>query len=153
MKIISEKNEFMAGIYVIEFNTKNEAKKFIDIYSNCPIWPLVTKGRKENEVFLFAIELKRQKHGDFSEEHNTLAKNPNYIGAKEVTFKRDDTLIGIFKNYKLKPVIQIQFPVDLIAKNAILLKILAKVVLLIINIDINLFNFVDLYNKAFPQHS
>jgi len=102
MKIISEKNEFMSGIYVIEFNTKNEAKKFIDIYSNCPIWPIVTKGRRENEVFLFAIELKRQKHGDFLEEHNTLVKNPNYIGAKEVTFKRDDTLIGIFKNYKLK---------------------------------------------------
>lgn len=102
MNIVKEENQFMSGIYVIKFKTEKEAASFISIYSTCPIWPIVTKGKNDNEVFILAVELKRQKHGDFSENNNTLVKNPHYLGAEKVNFKRDDSLINLFNNYVLK---------------------------------------------------
>lgn len=102
MNIISDHNEFMSGMYIVEFETKNKADIFIDKYSNCPIWAIVTRGIRENEVLIISIELIRQRHGDFSEEENTLVKNPHFLGAKSVEFKRDDTLLEFFGNYNLK---------------------------------------------------
>lgn len=102
MKIISDPNAFMCGIYVVKFDSNIEAQNFIEQYNNCPIWPIVTQGTKENEVFILAIELKNQLHGDFSQEENTLMKNPDYLGAREVNFKRNDSLMKLFNEYSLK---------------------------------------------------
>ena len=102
MSIITNHEEFMSGIYVVEFRTNIKAEEFVKQYSNCPIWCIVSKGLAENQVFIMSIELIRQCHGNFSQDENTLVKNPNLIGAKSVTFRRDDTLLELFNNYTLK---------------------------------------------------
>jgi len=102
MRLFSDPDDFMCGIYVIEFESDKKADRFIQIYKACPVWPIVTKGIKENQAFVLAVELRHQAHGDFSQEHNTLVKNPYYLGAKTVSFKRDDSLIKLFRDYELK---------------------------------------------------
>ena len=101
MKKVKEKNQFMAGMYMIEFNSKRDASDFISKYSDCPVWPILARGRKDNEVLIIAIEYKKQNHGDFTEDNNTLVEHPEYLGATEVKFKRDDSLIDLISDYTL----------------------------------------------------
>ena len=102
MNCFSKADDFMGGIFIIELGSPEDVDKFIIRFRDCPVWPIVTKGVKENQVFILALELKHQKHGDFSQEKNTLVKNPNYLGAKEIIFKRDDSLVEIFRGHKIK---------------------------------------------------
>lgn len=46
-----------------------------------------------------ALELKKQRHGDFTQENNTLVQNPHYLGAKEVVFRRTDELMDLFHGH------------------------------------------------------
>jgi hypothetical protein len=92
----------MCGTYVFEFRTESEASNFIERFRRCPIWPIVTRGLQGNQVFILALELRRQAHGDFSQEHNTLVKNPHYLGARVVRFRRDDSLIALFEGHELR---------------------------------------------------
>jgi hypothetical protein len=88
MKTISNPREMMCGAYILEMANPDEASRIISKFSGCPNWPVITKGPKENEVFILAIELKRQCHGDFSEDNNSLVKIPELIGAKRIRFIR-----------------------------------------------------------------
>ena len=87
MTCFSKTDDFMGGIYIIELDSSEEVDIFIDRYRDCPVWPIMTKGIKENQVFIFAIELKHQAHGDFTQENNTLVKHPHYLGAREIIFR------------------------------------------------------------------
>ena len=78
----------MCGAYILEMANPDEASRIISKFSRCPNWPVITKGPKENEVFILAIELKRQCHGDFSEDNNSLVKIPELIGARRIRFIR-----------------------------------------------------------------
>ena len=88
MKTISNPREMMCGAYILEMANPGEASRIISKFSGCPNWPVITKGPKENEVFILAIELKRQCHGDFSEDNNSLVEIPELIGAKRTRFIR-----------------------------------------------------------------
>ncbi len=87
--------DFMSGTYVIEFETENRAAAFARRYAACPIWPVVRQLPKGRKVFVLAVELKAQQHGDFSQEANTLVLHPKYIGAQSVRFHRDDSLLRL----------------------------------------------------------
>jgi len=102
MSIYPSINDLMGGIYDVDFESTNEVDKFIERNRDCPVWPIVTKGFRENQVFILAIELRQQKHGDFSQKKNTLVRNPHYLGAKEINFKRDDSLVEILRGHKIK---------------------------------------------------
>lgn len=102
MSSFSAPDDFMCGIYLVEFASPDEADRFIERYRDCPVWPVVTRGVQANQVFILAVELKRQVHGDFSQEHNTLAANPQYLGAREVRFKRDDGLLALLPGHELQ---------------------------------------------------
>jgi hypothetical protein len=91
----------MAGIYLIDFASPVEAERFVARYENCPVWPVVTQGMESHHVFILAVELKYQQHGDFSQEGNTLVLHPEYLGAREVRFKRDDGLLDLFTGHQL----------------------------------------------------
>jgi hypothetical protein len=99
---VSNPTDFLCGLYVFEFDSAKEAGCFIKRYSACPVWPIVTRGIDENQVFVLAMELKHQMHGDFSQEHNTLVKHPHYLGASVVRFRWDDSLMALFKGYELE---------------------------------------------------
>jgi hypothetical protein len=102
MSRFSDPSDFMCGIYAIEFGSDAEAGVFIERYAGCPVWPIITQGVRENEVIIVAVELNRQAHGDFSQERNTLVRNPGYLGAKAVRFKRDDSLLKLLGGYEMK---------------------------------------------------
>lgn len=53
-------------------------------------------------MIIVAVELKRQAHGDFSQERNTLVRTPGHLGAKAVRFKRDDSLLKLLGGYEIK---------------------------------------------------
>jgi hypothetical protein len=95
-------NDFMGGIYIIEFESTTDVDMFIERFRGCPVWPIVTRGIRDGQVFILAIELKKQKHGDFSQQNNTLVKNPHFLGAKKVIFKRDDNLVEILEGHKIE---------------------------------------------------
>jgi len=99
MNCFSKADDFMGGIYIIELGSPEDVDKFINRYRDCPVWPIVTKGVKENQVFILAIELKHQEHGDFTQENNTLVKHPHYLRAKEVIFRREDSLLELFPGH------------------------------------------------------
>ena len=99
MKTISDPREMMCGAYVLEMANPNEARRLISRFSQCPNWPVVTKGPDKNAVFIFAIELKRQRHGDFSEHRNSLVLAPQLIGAIRARFIRIqdwENLVGCY---------------------------------------------------------
>lgn len=83
----------MSGTYVIEFETVNLAEEFVRRYAACPIWPVVSQVLERRKVFVLAVELKAQQHGDFSQDANTLALHPKHVGALSVRFYRDDSLL------------------------------------------------------------
>jgi hypothetical protein len=100
--IITSRNEFMCGIYLFEFKSGKKCSDFIKRYSECPVWPIISKGLKRTQALVFAIELKRQKHGNFSQEENTLVMNPHFVGAERVGFVRNDQLIRLFPRHELE---------------------------------------------------
>ena len=71
-------------------------------FKNCPNWPIATNGINENEVFILAVELKKQQHGDFSEENNVLVKTPEMMGAKKVRFIRVENIEKLLGKYEYK---------------------------------------------------
>lgn len=93
MHIYNDASDFMGGIYVFEFADTDQASKFAETYSVCPIWPVVSLVSDERSVFVLAVELKAQQHGDFSRDANTLVRHPEYVGAIHVRFHRDDGLL------------------------------------------------------------
>ena len=95
MPTYSESSDFMGGTYVIKFETENRATEFVRRYAACPIWPVVTQLPDKQKVFVLAIELKAQQHGDFSQQANTLVLHPEYVGAQSIRFHRDDTLLRL----------------------------------------------------------
>ena len=103
-------NDFMGGIYIIELESPEAVDTFIEKYRECPVWPVISKGVKGNQVFILAIELKHQQHGDFTQQNNTLVKNPHYLGAKEIIFKRDDSLLALFREHKIQTGISSEIP-------------------------------------------
>lgn len=84
--------KFMTGIYIVRFKNEEEATAFVARFKCCPLWPVVSKIENQPEVFIFAREIKEQKHGDFEQENNTLVKNPELLGATQVKFQRNDDL-------------------------------------------------------------
>jgi hypothetical protein len=102
MSQFSAPNEFMCGTYVIEFDSDIMVSTFVERYASCPVWPIVTKGPREKQVFVLAVELKRQAHGDFSPAGNTLVKNPQLLGATAVRFKRDDSLLALLGGHVIR---------------------------------------------------
>jgi hypothetical protein len=94
-------DDFMSGIYLIEFPTPEKAVAFIIRFANCPAWPVVTRGTKDTEVLVLALELKCQQHGDFSQLANTLVHNPDFLGAGKIHFRRDDVLLDLFPGHGL----------------------------------------------------
>jgi hypothetical protein len=52
-------------------------------------------------VLVIALELKCQHHGDFSQQGNALVQNPEFLGASQVRFRRDDSLLNLFPNHGL----------------------------------------------------
>ncbi len=102
MSIFDHPDDFMCGVYRITFASAQKARAFIDRYRACPVWPAVTPGRSEEEVFVLAVELKAQQHGDFSQENNTLARNPHDLGAEAVAFRRDDALFELLGGHRLE---------------------------------------------------
>jgi hypothetical protein len=102
MRVFSKPDDFMGGIYMIEFGFPEEAYAFMVRYEGCPVWPIMAKGRQANQVFVFSLELKEQNHGDFTQENNTLVKHPAYLGAKEILFRRDDGLVSLFPGHRIQ---------------------------------------------------
>ena len=102
MSIFTKVDDFMGGMYLIEFGSGENADEFIDRYQGCPVWPIITKGAQENQVLIVAIELKAQRHGDFTQENNTLVKSPHYLGAKRILFKRDDSIVGFLNDHQIQ---------------------------------------------------
>ncbi len=102
MTCFSNQDDFMSGLYLIDFASTGEAESFIAQYKGCPVWPIVNRGTKDNQVFILAIELKQQQHGDFSQEGNTLVLHPEYLGARKVRFRRDDSLLDLFPGHELR---------------------------------------------------
>lgn len=95
-------DEMRCGLYIISFEQREEALKFIARFKACPNWPILTTGPNENEVFVLALELKRQQHGDFSEDNNPLVKAPSMIGARKASFIRIDNFQKLFGSYVFK---------------------------------------------------
>jgi hypothetical protein len=102
MSRFSDPGDFVCGTYLIEFDSGGKASEFIERFRGCPVWPIVTRGPVQNQIFVLAVELRRQSHGDFSQEHNTLVHNPQYLGARAVRFRRDDDLLALFDGYELR---------------------------------------------------
>jgi hypothetical protein len=102
MNLYTAPGDFMAGIYVMRFDTKEAAGEFVLRFSACPVWPIMARGLRANEVVVLALELAAQAHGDFSQEGNTLALNPHLLGAREVSFCRDDALLALFSVHTLE---------------------------------------------------
>ncbi|HHX66083.1 MAG TPA: hypothetical protein GX702_14490 [Chloroflexi bacterium] len=94
--------DFMGGVYVIRFETADEAGDFLAQYSACPVWPVMTRGLRPNEVVVLALEPVAQHHCDFSQENNSLVLNPDYLGAEAVMFRRDDGLLDLFPRHSLE---------------------------------------------------
>ncbi|KPJ88328.1 MAG: hypothetical protein AMJ53_17000 [Gammaproteobacteria bacterium SG8_11] len=94
--------DFMCGLYTIRFGSEREANHFIKRFSGCPVWPILSHGLKKNDVVILALELKEQRHGDFTQENNTLVRNPHYLGAEEVVFRRTDELLDLFTGHTLE---------------------------------------------------
>ena len=88
----SDASDFMSGFYVMDFTTPDDARRFVERYSACPVWPIVSQLGDRRRVFVLAVELRAQRHGDFSQESNTLVRHPEYVGAQRVLFRRDDAL-------------------------------------------------------------
>ncbi|UCF09921.1 MAG: hypothetical protein JSW65_07640 [Candidatus Bipolaricaulota bacterium] len=101
MPSYSDRSDFMAGVYVIEFESEEHARLFVETYGSCPVWPLIAQLPDRRKVFVLARELKAQRHGEFAEESNTLAEHPEFIGARSVEFRRDDGLVGILGSPRL----------------------------------------------------
>ena len=70
MRRFSDPADFVCGTYLIEFDSRSKASDFIARLNDCPLWPIMTRGPGKNQVFVLAVELRRQSLGDFSEEHN-----------------------------------------------------------------------------------
>lgn len=102
MSRFSTPDDFMCGIYIISLESKVKADSFIKKYSDCPVWPIVTHSLSEDQVLVLALELKSQFHGDFSQESNTLVQNPHYLGAREIVFRRDDSLLKLLGEHRLE---------------------------------------------------
>jgi len=102
MKTISNPREMMCGAYVLEMANLDEASRVISRFSQCPNWPVITKGPNENEVFILAIELERQRHGDFSEHSNSLVRAPELIGAMRARFIRIRNWENLVGGYHIK---------------------------------------------------
>lgn len=102
MKTISNPQEMMCGAYVLEMTSPDEANRIISRFSRCPNWPVVAKGSNENEVFILAIELERQRHGDFSEHNNSLVQAPELIGAIRARFIRIHDWENLVGSYRIK---------------------------------------------------
>ncbi len=102
MKTFSDEDEFMAGLYIVKFDSEEKLDEFVETYSDCPLWPIIQRREKGDEALVFALELKRQKHGDFSQEDNALASHPEWLGAQEIEFIRDDELFKLVDDHELK---------------------------------------------------
>ncbi len=94
--------KFMGGIYVMEFETGERAARFVSTYSACPMWPVVARLPNPRQVFILAIELRAQQHGDFTQDSNTLTQRPELVGARSVVFRRDDGLLELFVDHSLR---------------------------------------------------
>ncbi|MBD3404516.1 MAG: hypothetical protein GF411_00095 [Candidatus Lokiarchaeota archaeon] len=92
----SNMEPLMGGIYIFSFSSQWKAEAFIERFKDCPNWPVIEKSDTPNQVVVTAIESVHQKHGDFTTAHNTLVENPELIGAKSVSFLRDDRLVFLF---------------------------------------------------------
>ena len=92
----------MCGAYVFEMASADEARRMILRFSGCPNWPVISQGPNENEVFVLAVELKAQRHGDFSDDNNTLVKNPHLIGARAVRFARIRNWEKLLQDYRFR---------------------------------------------------
>ncbi len=88
--------EWMAGVYRLRFASAVEATAFRTRFATCPLWRLMTDGIGETDVVVLAIERVAQHHGDFSQAGNTLVAHPEYVGAVDVLFRRDDGLLDLF---------------------------------------------------------
>jgi hypothetical protein len=94
-------NDFMGGIYLVEFATREKAEAFVARFAHCPVWPVITRATRDTQVLIIALELKCQQHGDFSQQGNTLAHHPEFLGASQVQFRRDDSLLELFPGHGL----------------------------------------------------
>lgn len=102
MKAYSNPDEMLCGLYALETENREQAAELISKFAHCPNWPIVQPGFKENEVFVLAVELKRQCHGDFSEGNNTLVKNPGLVGAMKVRFVRIHNVRELVGSYEFR---------------------------------------------------
>ena len=101
MSQFSAPDDFSSGIYRIHFDTPEKAAAFCARFAGCPVWPVVVRGASDTEVLVLALELDCQRHGDFSQQGNTLANHPELLGAAQVRFRRDDGLLDLFPNHGL----------------------------------------------------
>ncbi len=101
MRTFDDRHDFMAGLYRIRFADHRAAEAFVSRFSACPVWPVVVRTAPD-EALVLAIELVAQRHGDFSPEANTLVRKPALIGAEEVLFVREDTLLKLFPGHSLE---------------------------------------------------
>ena len=92
---------FRCGLYAVTFETPEQAADFVARYRACPNWPVIAVGPTAHQVFIVAIELRCQQHGDFSQTGNTLVAHPEYLGAQAVHFRRDDRLLTLFPGHTL----------------------------------------------------
>jgi len=91
----------MAGVYRFRFASAGEAMSFRARYAACPVWRMMTRSSVESDVVVLAIERIAQRHGDFSQGANTLVLHPEFVGAVEVLFLRNDDLLSLFPNIDL----------------------------------------------------
>jgi hypothetical protein len=101
MKMLCDVPAFQCGLYIATFGGVEEAAAFVDRYRVCPNWPVVASSRDARQVFIVAIELRCQQHGDFSQSRNTLVAHPEYLGAQSVAFRRDDSLLILFPGHAI----------------------------------------------------
>ncbi len=100
VKTITDPREMMCGAYLFEMANADEASRIISRFSGCPNWRVISKGPNENEVFVLAVELKGQRHGDFSEDNNSLVREPGLIGARAVRFTRIHNWEELLPDYR-----------------------------------------------------
>ena len=93
--------ERMAGVYRFRFASAAQAATFRARYATCPLWRLMTDGAEDADVVVLAVERVAQRHGDFSQDANTLVAHPEYVGAVDVLFRRDDGLLDLFPDADL----------------------------------------------------
>jgi hypothetical protein len=101
MTSIHERATFQCGLYAVTFATPELAAAFVERYRACPNWPVVAIGPEADQVYIVAIELRCQQHGDFSQACNTLVAHPEHLGAQVVYFQRYDNLLTLFPGHKL----------------------------------------------------